>query len=355
MPTAPCVTSVVSANRTWTDRNGDFVPDCDFTILDANGECNSISDRNFGQNNPNATRWDQGLLRGFGDRGYNWETSVQLQHQLLDGLSFSVGYYRRTYGNFQVTQNLALGSDPSVHYDPFCITLASDPRLPDGGGYQQCGYYDITPTMRGVVENFVTKEETFGERKEVYNGFDATVNARFKNGAQISGGSSTGRTALNSCFVVNNPQELLFCDVRPPLQTQVKFMGVYPLPWYDIQVSGAFQSVPGPEMQALLRGTECRGRCRRLAGISLLGATATINIPIVQPGTLYASRWQQTDLRVSKIFRMGPTRLLGSLDIFNLFNSAGVVQVNQTYGPRWQQPQLVLNPRQFRLSAQIDF
>lgn len=49
-----------------------------------------------------------------------------------------------------------------MNYDPFCITLAADPRLPDGGGYQQCGYYGIKPAMRGVVENFVTKEATSG-------------------------------------------------------------------------------------------------------------------------------------------------------------------------------------------------
>jgi hypothetical protein len=350
---SPVVTSVLSANRNWNDQNGNFEPDCDFSNLDANGECGSISDRNFGRNNPRATRWDQDLLTGYGDRGFNWETAVQLQHQLLDGLSVNAGYHRRSYGNFQVTKNTALGDDPSVHYDPFCVTLPADARLP-GAGEQLCGFYDIKPNMRGVVENLVTFESTFGERKEVYNGFDLILTARFPNGAQISGGSSTGRTALDSCFVVNSPQEELFCDVRPPMQTQVKFMGVYPLPWWGIQVSGSFQSVPGPEILANYEvpSSEIAGSLGRPLSA---GATATVNLPIVQPGTIYSPRWQQTDMRVSKTFRLANLRMLGSLDVFNLFNSAGVVQVNQTYGPAWQRTQLVLNPRQFRLSAQVDF
>ena len=28
-------------------------------------------------------------------------------------------------------------------YDPFCITVPVDPRLPGGGGNQLCGLYDL--------------------------------------------------------------------------------------------------------------------------------------------------------------------------------------------------------------------
>jgi hypothetical protein len=358
----PVVTSVLTATRTWNDlafaagdpRRGNFVPDCDFTNLDANQECGSISDRNFGQSNPRATQFDPEVLKGFGKRGYNWETSAQLQHQLHERLSVTTGYYRRTYGGDTAAQNIALGPDPSVHYDQYCVTLPSDSRLPDGGGNRVCGFYDIRAAMRGVVQNFVTHASHFGERREVYNGVDVTLSARLPNGGQVSGGSSTGRTALNTCYVVNSPQDMLFCDQKPPFQTQLKFMGVYPLPWYGVQVSGAFQSVPGPEIATTYVATNAEIQPSLGRALSA-GATATVTLPVTPAGSLYEKRWNQFDFRASKIFRVGDIRLLGSLDVFNLFNSDGVLGVNSGYGPLYRTPTAILSPRLFRFAAQVDF
>ncbi len=349
----PVVTSVQSATRTWTDVNRDFVPDCDFSNLDANGECGSISDRNFGQGNPRATVWDQDMLRGFGNRDYQWESSLQVQHQLLSRVSVQGGYFRRTFGNYRTTKNLALGADPSIHYDPFCVTLPVDSRLPGDGGNQVCGLYDIKPAMRGVVQNYVTTQSTFGEQKEVYDGFDATVNVRMPRGL-LAGGLNTGRTRNNVCLVVNSPQELLFCDQRPPFLTQVKFTGAYELPWYGIQLAGTYQGLPGPEIVTSYVATNAEVISTLGRSLSA-GATATVTIPVAAAGTMYAERSNQIDLRISKIIRIGRSRLLGGLDVFNVFNSAGVLAVNSRYGPQYLNPTSLLSPRLLRLSVQLDF
>ena len=78
----PLSTSVNSANRTWTDNNGNYRADCDFQNLSVNGECGAISNVNFGLNNPNAQRYDDDLLRGFGVRDYFWDLTAEVQHQL---------------------------------------------------------------------------------------------------------------------------------------------------------------------------------------------------------------------------------------------------------------------------------
>ncbi|PYR29499.1 MAG: hypothetical protein DMF92_11595 [Acidobacteria bacterium] len=365
----PVLTSVTSANRNWTDdgRNGgiagDFLPQCDFSNPQPNGECGILSNLNFGRNNPRATRNDPAIVTGFGVRGYNWESSAAIQHELLQGLSVNVGYFRRWYGNFTVLQNQSV---TPADYDPYCITFAVDARLPNGGGYRQCGYYDVSLAKVGQSTNLVTKASNFqGQRSDVFNGVDLTVSARWPNGAQLTGGTSTGREEIKTCQVVDTPQALLFCDNKPPFQTQLKFLGVYPLPWWGIQVSGAFQSVPGPEISSFSitgnnQGTSyvaTNNEVKSTLGRDLSsGANGTVTVPMIQPGTMYGDRWSQLDVRFTKNLQIGRTlRLLASLDIFNILNSSATQAVNVRYGPDWLKPTQILSARLFRLSGQLNF
>src|SRR6185503_4082892 len=124
----PVNTSVNQATRAWTDLNGNYVPDCDFTNPGTNQECGPLSNLNFGKVNPSATRFDKEVLEGWGVRPYNWSVSAGIQRQLTRGTSIDIGYFRRWYGNFTVVDNQLV--EPS-DYDPFCITSpGNDPRLP---------------------------------------------------------------------------------------------------------------------------------------------------------------------------------------------------------------------------------
>ena len=62
----PVSTSVASASRNWTDRNGNWVPDCDFSNPAEQLECGPLSNLQFGQNNVRATRYDPAVLSGWG-------------------------------------------------------------------------------------------------------------------------------------------------------------------------------------------------------------------------------------------------------------------------------------------------
>src|SRR6185503_18361527 len=72
---------ITTTTRGWTDANRNYVPECDLINPLANGECGAMANRAFGQLGPGAT-WDPDVLTGWGHRGYNWEFSAGVQHEL---------------------------------------------------------------------------------------------------------------------------------------------------------------------------------------------------------------------------------------------------------------------------------
>src|SRR4029434_1751711 len=98
----PLSSLITQTTRSWSDANLDYVPDCNLTNPAANGECGAMANANFGLPVPGAI-FDDDLMHGFGKRGYNWEFSTGVQHEILPRTSVDVSYFRRTYGNFRVT------------------------------------------------------------------------------------------------------------------------------------------------------------------------------------------------------------------------------------------------------------
>src|SRR5439155_13998652 len=186
-----------------------------------------------------------------------------------------------------------------------CATAPLDSRLPGGGGFQVCGLYDA---KRILAQNtLISKAEVFGTPTEIFNGVDVSVNARLPRGVVASGGASVGRVATNNCFVVDSPQALLNCDVTPPFQPNVKGLAVYPLPWWGLQTSATFQSLPGPQILASLAVPAAL--IAPSLGRSLAGGARSATVALVAPGTMYGERLHQVDFRVAKNVTVGPTRL----------------------------------------------
>jgi hypothetical protein len=61
------------------------------------------------------------------------------------------------------------------------------------------------------------------------------------------------------------------------------------------------------------------------------------------------------DLRVQRTFRVGRTRIQPMADLYNVTNANTLVQVNETYGPLYGRPQVILQARYLRLGFQVDF
>jgi hypothetical protein len=388
----PIQTSVNSVTRTWTDGNGNYVPDCDLRNRAANGECAAVSDQNFGGLRTN-TRYADDVIHGWGVRGYNWDVATEVQHQIGRGMSVTGGYYRNWFGNFTVTDNLLVS--PS-DYTPYCITAPIDARLPGGGGYQVCDLYDISLAKFGSSNNLVTQASNYGKQKQVDDFFNASFNTRLGSGIQFGGGVDTGRTVVDACLTVDSPGAVLpnvpgasgsaapvpfnattiagkrLCRVVTPFkgQTQLKLFGSYPLPG-DFVVGGVFQNMSGPDIEADYAATTTEiapSLGRNLASCGTrVPCTATVTVPLIVPQTLFEGRITRLDLRVTKRLQLPRrVRLLANVDVYNTLNGSSILQLaagtagsqgrgGYTYGPRWLLPSLVLEGRIVQFSAQLSF
>ena len=84
-------------------------------------------------------------------------------------------------------------------------------------------------------------------------------------------------------------------------------------------------------------------------------SAASLNVPLVAPGTEYAERVNQVDLSLAKWFQIGKGRLQGQFDIFNALNRSDVLSVRSlNYGTAsYLQPSSVLQGRILRLATQL--
>ncbi|MGE3577856.1 MAG: carboxypeptidase regulatory-like domain-containing protein, partial [Vicinamibacterales bacterium] len=201
---APSNALVTSTSRGWNDANRDYVPDCDLTNFAANGECAAIDNPLFGTARPQTT-W--AANQGWGVREANYQIGVVLQHELIEGVGLQVGYHRTWWTN----QNALVDrSRTPADYQAGCITAPTDPDLGDVSGQRVCGIYDVNlDALRrpSQIERVLAKDvNTSGiEPTDIFNGLDLGLNARFSNGAMITGGLTLGRQDFNFCWLNDLP------------------------------------------------------------------------------------------------------------------------------------------------------
>jgi hypothetical protein len=380
----PALTLVTTTSRTWSDANGNYIPDCDLTNPMANGECGAIQNSRFGTLVPGTTIASD-VLRGWGKRWYTWQTTLGIQQELAPGFSATITYAHNSFGNILVQVNQAVSASD---FTPYCVTAPVDARLLGGGGNQICGLYDVNPNKFGQVSNLVEPASDLGVGNVTrsYNGVDVTMNGRFGKGGILSGGVNLGRTVWDDCALnalpqafttggafVNNsvrvtldgvlhPKTSDYCHVTLPWSetVQIKFNGVYPLP-YGFEVAGVFQNLPGlPDTTSGAGASGLSGRTYTNTEVApSLGrplSTGTVVVPVLPPNTRFEDRLTQLDFRIAKAFRLpGTGRVKASLDLYNIFNGNTITRVNATYGAAFLNVTQIMAGRFARVGAQIDF
>jgi hypothetical protein len=371
---------VTSTDRLWFDNNGNRTPDCDLSNpapqnffgpgFDPTKDlCGPWNNLNFG-NPALATTWDSAILNGWGVRPYNWEYSVGVQQEVISRVSVSASFFHRALGNFWVTDNELVSASDYTYYN---AVVPTDPRLPNSGQVIP-GVPDLNPDKLGVSRNVVKDDSQFGDHIEHYDGFDVTASGRFTN-LFLQGGISSGRRLTDVCAIQAQVPEssfvpitgqataviFPFCRVSEPMQHNIKGYVSYGLPWYGIRVSGTFQSVIGPIINAYnTYAVTAPGLGRPFSS-----GSSTVNLVPgwvdafafrgVPTGTDFGDRLNQFDLRFTKIINVGKGRVDVNVDLYNAFNSDAILQEVQNYGVAWRNATSVIQPRFVKFGARWDF
>jgi hypothetical protein len=329
--------------------------------------CGPLQNANFGSVF-SPTTVDPDLLSGWRKRPFDWQVGLSIQQEILPRVSVEVGYSRRAWGNFTVTDNRVLGPED---FDTVTITAPTDSRFPEGGGG------DVTFLVQksdkfGQSDNFLTFSDNYGDRTDYWHGVDLNINARMRNGLTFQGGTNTGRGVRDQCEILaalpeNQGARVDSCAVTEKWLTTFRGLASYTIPKVDVLLSGVFRSNPNtvPSGNPASTGgslsanyTMTNAQIIAALGRSLPGNAQTRNIDLLLSNQVYGDRLNSMDLRVAKVLRLGTTRTTVGLDLYNALNANTPTTYNQGYGTdgaTWLRPTAILNPRFVRFNVTVDY
>jgi hypothetical protein len=358
-------------SRNWTDTNNNKIVDCDIlnpaqqTAVDT---CAALTGNalRFANAQTGLTQVNPAILGGFGVRAYDWQFSVGVQQEVLPRVSVEVGYARRWWGNFTVTDNQALGP---ADYETWIATAPVDSRLPGGGGYTLTEYEVRPEAGTRAAQNYVTFDTDFGPgRINYWQGVDVTATARMRNSLTFQGGTTTGREVEDDCATgpnIDSPNPRN-CRTVLPFKTTFRGSASYTVPKVDVLVSSIVRLSPAPQLNASYNVPNSVV----MAQLGHLPVGQTINgnnaVALLDPGQMYADRhFTQIDMRLAKIFRLGGKRADVGVDLYNLFNVNTPTGYDGTYdftpaaglgaGGEWLRPTGIVAPRFARVNLTVNF
>jgi hypothetical protein len=376
--------ALLTQSVSWIDANGDGIPQGELGCVYQTAGCEinvaGQLPRTFGV--ASLPTFDPEIKRM-----YNIETTASVQHELMQGVSVSAGWYHRQYKNMWRRTNT--GVRPS-DFTPFTLFSPIDGS--------PITYYNVSAAkVAQLGTNLV--DTNAPDRRDKYNGFEYSFTARLFRKVNLFGGGMIERMLSNSCDDDWNPNLLLYCDQSQnglPFRKQFKIAGSVPVK-YGVQVGISFQSLPG-----YLFGTSSVGALTGVSGPSgapaaaqlaapagastvwLVTATtrydanspcvgqgkctvgqlvnpgitqASLSVPLVAPMTEYGDRINQLDINITKSIKWRNFNIQPKFDIFNALNRSPVTAVlGLNYGTvAYKQPSVVLNPRTMQIGANVRF
>jgi hypothetical protein len=349
-----------TASVTWRDLNGDDIadgfPGCAY--LTPGCEINLAQlPANFGLVTPGCSviATPGSIPCGTGQvdpdirRGHSLQYSAGVQHELLPRISVNAYWFYSTFYDLARTDNIQQTFD-----DYSAVTIVSPL---DGSVITR---YNVSTAARSRVLNL---EHTAANDRRSNKAFETGFNARLPRGITVFGGLATEQTLQTTCDATDDPNRLLYCDNRDvPWLTQIKVSGMIPLP-FNIQTGFGFQTYKrflGASTQWQITPTTryaagCAGPCTPGALVNPGMTVATMNVPLVAPGTELSDRINLLDINIGRWMRIGKVRVQPEIAVFNALNSLAVYGVRSAnYGTSsYMQPSVILQPRITRIGMQV--
>ena len=262
------------------------------------------------------------------------EISTEIERQLPGSLVVSLGYYYRGQRNMIGSRNVAV---PTSGYIPLQVTEASSGR--------QVTVYNQDPATLGKFDVLWSNEP---ELNRSFNGVDVTAQKRMSNKWMAMGSLSWGKSddfIYADTADLNNPNNAFRRGPDPfdrPLFA--KMSGAYELP-YGMTVAGTGQYFTGwPITTTVL----VSGNTARLTQVS--------QSLVVEPsGTQRLPNITMFDMNLKKTLRVGAVRIDPRVDVFNVFNVAGITSETTQLGPSYGSAIEIIGGRLIKFGANLNW
>jgi hypothetical protein len=321
----------------WTDLNGDLV--VQRNELDTTRVLNNST--NYNPANPASVRSpatvDPGLENDITD-----ELTLGVEHELARNFGVSLTYSFRHYTNTNDNFRVGLLSSQFV---PVAFTAAC------GNGRCSQASYAVTYWQLPFQRPAETILRNYQGQNRRYHGLELVTRKRFSN-KWLMNGSLTWQSTLRhyeggADVDYQDPTNVAQQDGRPAgtlnARWIAKLSGMYQLPW-DFSLAAFVNLRDGFPFNPVV------------VSPSRTGGLGTSEVFVEPFATHRYQTFRQVDARLDKTFSMGKTKLIASLDGFNVFNEAIVLErVARQNAANANFVTEVLAPRIFRLGLRLTF
>jgi hypothetical protein len=277
--------------------------------------------------------------------------------QVMDNLAVSATYIYRKYTNFTWTMRPGLTANDwtAKTYTPNCSTA------PSGALCQPVTYY--APNFQMPVNTVLTNEPDY---YRTFNGIELAARKRMAKDWQMNASFSYNNAkqyyptpASYGPQYASDPTNIAFYSGAQYAQQSTssgldnvfvntpwifRVSGSYTTPWQKVNVAGFYNTRAGYPFEQIVQTTS-RGGGAAAAGI-LLSPIGDTRLPT----------FQNFDFRIDKPFTFGTTKIIASMDIFNLFNENTILAENRTQNSATANTiKNILAPRVIRFGARITF